>query len=115
AQVNAESVNTGIRANLNSENDEIIFSAQFGEKYTIEISSPDLLAEDGTTPRIQTGVIEATVDNNTISVNELDISTREGAEDAMIAVDYAFDRINGFRAELGAVQNRFESTIANLA
>ncbi len=114
AQVNAESVNTGIRANLNSENDEIIFSAQFGEQYEISISTPDLLAEDGSV-RIDTGAIEATVDNNTISVNELDISTREGAEDAMIAVDYAFDRINGFRAELGAVQNRFESTIANLA
>lgn len=114
AQVNAESVNTGIRANLNSENDEIIFSAQFGENYEISISTPDLLAEDGSV-RIDTGAIEATVDNNTISVNELDISTREGAEDAMIAVDYAFDRINGFRAELGAVQNRFESTIANLA
>jgi flagellin len=115
AKVNAESVTTGIRANLNSENDEIIFSAQFGEEYSVEITSPDLLAEDGTTPRIQTGVIQATAENNTISVNELDISTPDGAESAMIAIDYAFDRINGFRAELGAVQNRFESTIANLA
>ena len=33
----------------------------------------------------------------------------------MVAIDYAFDKINGFRAELGAVQNRFESTIANLS
>lgn len=114
AQVNAQSVNTGVRANLNSENNEIIFSAQFGEEYTIEISSPNILAEDGT-PRISTGVIEATVADNTVSVNELNISTRDGAEQALVAVDYAFDKINGFRAELGAVQNRFESTIANLA
>ncbi|MBL1272283.1 MAG: hypothetical protein COB25_007540 [Oceanospirillales bacterium] len=48
-------------------------------------------------------------------MNDIDISVREGADLAMIAVDYAIDTINGFRAELGAVQNRFESTIANLA
>lgn len=114
AQVNAESVNTGIRANLNSENDEIIFSSQFGEEYTVEITSSGLLDEAGD-ERISTGAIEATVEDNTVSVNDLAIDTREGAEQALVAVDYAFDKINGFRAELGAVQNRFESTIANLS
>lgn len=114
AQVNAESVNTGIRANLNSENDEIIFSSQFGEEYTVEITSSGLLDETGA-ERISTGEIAATVADNTVSVNDLAIDTREGAEQALVAVDYAFDKINGFRAELGAVQNRFESTIANLA
>ncbi|PHQ73356.1 MAG: flagellin [Marinobacter sp.] len=114
AQVNARSVDTGIRANLNSENDEIIFSAQFGEEYTVEITSSGLLGEAGN-ERISTGPIAATVADNTVSVNDLAIDTREGAEQALVAVDYAFDKINGFRAELGAVQNRFESTIANLA
>lgn len=33
----------------------------------------------------------------------------------MVTLDYATDKINGFRAELGAAQDRFESTIANLA
>ncbi|KPQ02385.1 flagellin [Marinobacter sp. HL-58] len=114
AQVNARSVDTGIRANLNSENDEIIFSSQFGEAYTVEINSSGLLDEAGD-ERIQTGVIDATLEDNTVSVNDLAIDTREGAEQALVAVDYAFDKINGFRAELGAVQNRFESTIANLS
>jgi len=114
AQVNARSVDTGIRANLNSENDEIIFSSQFGEEYTVEITSNGLLDSAGA-ERITTGEIEATVENNTVSVNDLAIDTRQGAEQALVAVDYAFDKINGFRAELGAVQNRFESTIANLS
>lgn len=114
AQVNAKSVDTGISANMNSENNEIIFSAQFGEEYTVEITSSGLLDEAGD-PRITTGQISATIADDTVSVNDVDISTRGGAEDTMIAIDYAFDRINGFRAELGAVQNRFESTIANLA
>ncbi|MGO1462829.1 MAG: flagellin N-terminal helical domain-containing protein [Marinobacter sp.] len=114
AQVNAKSVDTGISANMNSENNEIIFSAQFGQEYTVEITSSGLLDEAGD-PRITTGQISATVANDTVSVNDVDISTRAGAESAMIAIDFAFDKINGFRAELGAVQNRFESTIANLS
>ena len=114
SQVNARTVDTGIRANLNSDNDEVIFSSQFGNDYTVSITSTDLFEDDGTTPRvIQT--LTPTVAANTVSVNDLRIDTREGAEQALVAVDYAFDKINGFRAELGAVQNRFESTIANLS
>ncbi|MEC7727033.1 MAG: flagellin, partial [Pseudomonadota bacterium] len=114
AQVNAETVNTGIRANLNSENNEIIFSSQFGEDYEISITSPNLLADDGVTPLVNQN-FTATIADNTVAVNDLRIDTRAGAEEALVAIDYAFDKINGFRAELGAVQNRFESTIANLA
>lgn len=110
AQVNAETVDTGIRANLNSQNDEIIFSSQFGEDYEISITSPSLLADDGVTPLVNQN-FTATLADNTVSVNDLRIDTPEGAEEALVAIDYAFDKINGF----GAVQNRFESTIANLA
>ena len=115
SQVNAESNNTGIKANLNADNDEIIFSSQFGEAFTIDIQAD--LDGDGTfDPATETlKSVVATVELNTTSMNDLDISTREGADLAMIAVDYAIDTINGFRAELGAVQNRFESTIANLS
>ncbi|MDI9245014.1 flagellin [Marinobacter sp. CHS3-4] len=114
SQVNARTVDTGIRANLNSENDEIIFSSQFGNDFDISITATDLFEEDGVTPRVDQ-TLNATVADNTVSVNDLQIDTRDGAELALVAVDYAFDKINGFRAELGAVQNRFESTIANLA
>lgn len=113
SQVNAKTVETGVKANLNSENNEIIFSSQFGEAFQINITSPDLL--DATSNPIVDTQINATVDQNTVAVNDLNISTRDGAEEALVAIDYAFDKINGFRAELGAVQNRFESTIANLA
>lgn len=113
SQINAKTVETGVRANLNSENNEIIFSSQFGEDYDITIASTDIFDEaDAQRVDVEYNVTAA---DNTVTVNNLDISTREGAEDAMVAVDYAFDKINGFRAELGAVQNRFESTIANLS
>ncbi len=49
------------------------------------------------------------------SLNAIDISTVPGANTALNSVDAALDSINSARADLGAVQNRFESTIANLA
>lgn len=48
------------------------------------------------------------------SVGAVDIGDRSGAEDAIKVVDNAIARIDSERANLGAVQNRFESTIANL-
>jgi flagellin len=50
----------------------------------------------------------------TNTVENLDISTRDGARTAIQTVDGALDYIANIRADLGAVQNRFESTIANL-
>lgn len=44
----------------------------------------------------------------------LDISTAAGADNAILAMDAALKSVNGARADLGAVQNRFSSTIANL-
>ena len=48
------------------------------------------------------------------AVGSVDISDRSGAEDAIKVIDNAIGRIDSERANLGAVQNRFESTIANL-
>jgi len=47
-------------------------------------------------------------------VRSIDISTVEGATKALDIVDGALAKVNSIRADLGAVQNRFESTIANL-
>ncbi|VAW58864.1 Flagellin protein FlaB [hydrothermal vent metagenome] len=49
------------------------------------------------------------------TVNNLDISTVAGAQTAIDVTDGALAQIDTIRADLGAVQNRFESTIANLA
>ncbi|ROR34919.1 flagellin [Inmirania thermothiophila] len=48
------------------------------------------------------------------SLEGLDISTVSGANDAIKRVDAALDTINSARAQLGALQSRFESTIRNL-
>lgn len=48
-------------------------------------------------------------------VRDIDISTAEGAILALAAVDNALTTINFQRANLGAIQNRFESTMTNQA
>lgn len=44
----------------------------------------------------------------------LDISTVEGADNAILAMDAALAAVNSGRADLGAIQNRFSSVVANL-
>lgn len=48
------------------------------------------------------------------SVANLDITTADGAQQAIQVLDGAMQQIDSERAKLGAVQNRFESTISNL-
>lgn len=50
-----------------------------------------------------------------LSVGAVDISTASGASSALATLDSAIDTVNSFRSDLGALQNRFESTINNLA
>ncbi|VAW94104.1 Flagellin protein FlaB [hydrothermal vent metagenome] len=50
-----------------------------------------------------------------MSISEMDISTVEGANRTLAIVDAGLNTVNGQRAQFGAIQSRFESTIANLA
>ena len=48
------------------------------------------------------------------AISAIDISTVTGANTALTAIDAALTQINSSRAALGAIQNRFSSTIDNL-
>ena len=56
-----------------------------------------------------------TVAVSTTRVSDVDITTVTGANDALEIVDAALEQLDSQRADLGAVQNRFESVIANLS
>ncbi|PAL01102.1 flagellin type B, partial [Staphylococcus hominis] len=47
-------------------------------------------------------------------VSGVDISSVAGAQKALSIVDDALKAVNSSRADMGAIQNRFTSTIANL-
>lgn len=49
------------------------------------------------------------------TINNADVTTADAANLTINAVDSALSQIDSFRADLGAVQNRFESTIRNLS
>ena len=49
------------------------------------------------------------------SVASLDITTFDGAQAAIKIADAALAKVNGQRAQLGALQSRFDSAISNLA
>lgn len=53
--------------------------------------------------------------NSEKSVNSIDVSTREGAVEALDVLDLALENVSSQRADLGALQNRLESTINNLS
>lgn len=65
----------------------------------------DDLTVDGASDNVQA---TGTIDN-------ADITTVDAANATIEAVDSALSQIDSFRADLGAVQNRFESTIRNLS
>jgi len=48
-------------------------------------------------------------------IKDVDITTMDGANLALIAIDNALNSLSNARASLGALQNRFESTVTNLA
>ena len=49
------------------------------------------------------------------SVSSIDITTRAGANTAIEISDVAIKQVSGIRSDLGAIQNRLESTVNNLA
>ncbi|WP_305792681.1 flagellin [Sedimenticola hydrogenitrophicus] len=64
------------------------------------------------------GLTDAGFSTLTIGLSKLsavDVSTVAGANSAIAVIDGALAQISSNRADLGAVQNRFESTMANLS
>ena len=78
---------------------------------TITLSATDTITLTGTVANIGHATAIA---KDTNGVDDIDISTRAGADTSMKRIDAALATIDDMRGGLGAVQNRFESTIANL-
>ncbi len=85
---------------------------------TIEFSSPDSYTVSSSIADTAGSILDQPADTTEIppmeEVTEVDISTVTGANDAIKIIDAALDKIDAQRGDLGAIQNRFESTIANL-
>jgi len=54
------------------------------------------------------------MDTEALSLSSVDVSTQQGAENAITVVDNAINKVSTERAKLGAYQNRLDHTINNL-
>ncbi len=73
-------------------------------------------AETNANVAASTGLIETNNSNSQGgSVADIDISTQAGAQAAIDVVDVALEQINSQRADLGAINNRLDFTVSNLA
>lgn len=64
---------------------------------------------------LNNGTANASVSSIQDTLATVNISTAAGAQDALAVLDASLEAVNGIRANLGATQNRFESTISNLS
>ncbi|MEL6550181.1 MAG: flagellin [Pseudomonadota bacterium] len=96
-------------ATLDDTDNDVAVSGQ------IEISSAQQFAVGTDVVVAGTVFFETAANTSTLdSVAEIDLSTQQGAADALKVIDVALDKISQARSDLGAVSNRLDSTISNL-
>lgn len=113
--INAQSKATGVTASvdggklkLTTENNLKIEAGATGGNSD---DAAKLLTETGLTAMSKV----ATPASQQTGFDNLDISTVAGADNAILAMDAALKSVNSARADLGAIQNRFESVVSNLS
>ena len=100
------SASTGVTASKNEDGSLKLFSTK------------DITVGDGSsgTGLASLGLTATKVSANTVetTVSDLSVLTAEGAQQTIQALTGAIQQIDTQRSELGAVQNRFDSTVSNL-
>ena len=118
ASINEKMDQTGVYASVDSSTGALkLESLKAGQNFSM---SGTLSTVAGITVDTSGIAASATVAANagnaggTAYLKDLDISSFQGAQKALEIVDKALTSVTSSRADMGAVQNRFTSTIANL-
>jgi flagellin len=140
--INAVTDKTGVIASLNDAS-QLVLTAQDGRNIEVTASTVAAASITGLNSEVTGGSItlqaerQVTINNGTANINAgtgfgtgqgefiygvnnantvstIDITSREGANLAIDIADVAIGQVSSIRADLGAVQNRLESTINNL-
>ena len=111
--INSKTADTGVVAFLNDKGDTIEFRgavADGGDEDDIEIAAngADVQA------LIQVGAGSFDPPSKTQGIETMDIKTQAGAWESLQRIDSALDKVSAARAELGAIQTRFEKSIENI-
>lgn len=81
-----------------------------GDKYDFQVGANNDAFQD----RISYDAKQVNARMDSLGVSELDVSTRDGSQESLASVDSAIEKVSGFRAFLGGIQNRLVSTSNNL-
>ncbi len=81
-----------------------------GDKYDFQIGANNNAEQD----RISFNAKEVNAKTDNLGIDSLSVKTKEGSQSSLASVDQAIEKVSGFRAYLGAVQNRLVSTSNNL-
>jgi flagellin len=134
--INAVSDDTGVVASLDKDS-QLVLTASDGRNIEFSVSAGaasigfavgndvtrgnltiqsdtqfDVAGADANEAKFGSGVFGV---NSSKAVSSVDISSREGAVEALDVIDLALENVSSSRADLGALQNRLESTINNLS
>lgn len=105
---------------LKSETQRIAVSTKFGNQSLIDGQGDQFdfqvgIFNDDFADRISFNSGELNVQAGELGIDDFDFTSKSGAQDALTVLDKAQSDVNGHRATLGALQNRLQSTIDNLA
>lgn len=81
-----------------------------GEMYDFQIGANN----DGFQDRISYDAKQVNSRMDSLGVAELDVSSKASSQESLGALDSAIEKVSGFRAFLGGIQNRLVSTSNNL-
>ncbi|WP_286807128.1 flagellin, partial [Marinimicrobium sp. UBA4209] len=107
--INAKSAETGVTASSSAGVLEL--ESVSGDEISVKYGDVTNAASLANTGLRETNTVESFGDN----IANIDISTQEGAQNAIDTIDRALVEINDVRAELGAANNRLDFTISNLS
>ncbi len=104
---------------LKSEVQRISLSTKWGTTNLLDGSTPSFdfqvgIYNNAEEDRISFNAAENNAQLDSLGLANLDYTTKEGAQEALNALDQAQNSVNGMRSNLGALQNRLTSTTDNL-
>ena len=96
-------------ANKTTFNNVKLLDGSFNKVFQVGYASGDTTAV-----KIDNGTASSGFSSTALAVNGIDLTTASGASAAIGSIDTAIKNVSTARANLGAIQNRFEHTINNL-
>jgi flagellin len=113
--INSKTADTGLTAFLEKDGDNFTISYRNTAANSTATSAVANVSVSGVDfGNYFTGDTVTVEESKTIGIHEVDIGTQAGAWEALQRIDNALDKVSSARADLGAIQTRFEKSIENI-